>query len=150
MHKWIVSAGLVIFVSLIVALPSMAFAVPADELIFIVHKANPLETIELKDLSDYFFKVKREWPDGTLVRFIDRKTSNERKIFLGKIIKKTEEEVGRFWIGQKLFTGDSAPVQSGSDLMSIQFVETFPGAIGYLSSTTVVTSKGVKIIKLKQ
>lgn len=127
-------------------MPNMAASV--DGITIIVHKENTAEKIKVADLADYFLKRKRHWPNGTQVRFIDRKPSPERKIFLEKILKKTAEEVDLFWIGQKLYSGDSAPVQSDSDKMSIHFVATFKGAIGYVSSRTVIDNENVKEIKI--
>ncbi|MGE3684072.1 MAG: hypothetical protein AB7G93_20315 [Bdellovibrionales bacterium] len=120
----------------------------ADSIVFIVNIENPAVNITEKRLNDYFLKREKVWPDRTPVRFIDRTESSERKVFLSSILNKSTGELDEFWIGQKLYTGDSAPVQSASDSMSIQFVSTFKGAIGYISSKTPLRSKSVKIIEV--
>jgi ABC-type phosphate transport system substrate-binding protein len=122
----------------------------ADDLVFIVHATNPVSEISTAELRDYYFKKKRQWPDGGGVRFIDRSTDSEiRKTFLQTVLKKTTAETDLYWIGQKLYSGDSAPLQESSDRMVMQFVTAFPGAIGYVSSSVLLTSKDIKPIKIK-
>lgn len=119
-------------------------------MVFIVNAENPAESISSKELKDYFFKRKPQWPDGSPVRFIDRNESPERKLFLEKLLRQTSEEIDTFWIGQKLYSGNSAPVQAASQSMVIYFVATFKGAIGYVSSASAVTDKKVKVIKVTE
>lgn len=118
-------------------------------LVFIVNAENPETTVSAAEVRDYFFKRKRSWPDGTGVRFIDRATGSAvRQEFLRSVIKKRADEVDMFWIGQKLYSGDSAPLQEATDSMAIRFVESFKGAIGYVSPTTDLTGRKVKVIKV--
>lgn len=127
-------------------LPQFVFA---DELVFIVNAGNPLTQISSADLRDYFLKRKRVWPDKTDVRFIDRPSSVPlRKLFLEKIINKSAKDLELYWIGQKLYSGDSAPLQEAQESMIVKFVSTFKGAIGYISSSTEIDSKLVKIVKI--
>lgn len=119
-----------------------------DEIVFIVNVDNAVAGLSAREVSDFYLKRKREWPNGSTIRFIDRKESPERQKFLDSILKKNSEEVDRYWIGQKLYSGDSAPMQSPTDSMSIHFVATFKGAIGYISGSTVVRDKNVKKIKV--
>src|SRR5690606_9208861 len=100
-----------------------------DDIVFIVNSANPATTVTFKEINDYFFKRDRDWPDGTSVRFVDQKNSPVRNLFLKTYLHKSAAEVDRFWIGQKLYSGDSAPMQSPSDSLTIQFVGAFNGAI---------------------
>jgi ABC-type phosphate transport system substrate-binding protein len=125
-------------------------ALAGEGIAVIVNVANPIDSIKAEELQNYFFKRKREWADGTAGRFVDRGDSPERKIFLEKVLRKTEAGVDLYWIGQKLETGNSAPVQSASTDMSIQFVAAFKGAIGYISGSVVVHNKSVKLIRLDE
>lgn len=139
-----------IFILCAVSLPARTQTPSSENIVFIVNAANPASRLSYAEIRDYFLKVKREWPDGTPVRFIDKTKSPERAIFLKKVVKKSVEEVDRYWIGEKLYSGNSAPVQSSSDQMVIQFVGTFNGAIGYISPKTEVTSKKVKTIEASE
>jgi len=131
--------------------PQAAPAPPiADDLVVIVNSENPASSIKESDLRDYFFKRKRQWPDGTVVRFLDRTPDvPARKTFLKNILKKSSEDVDLFWIGQKLYSGDSAPLREPSDAMTVQFVESFKGAIGYLTNPSLAAGKNVKIVKVE-
>jgi ABC-type phosphate transport system substrate-binding protein len=132
----------------IACLLSLASAASADELIFIVNVQNENTEITKADIRDYFYKRKRTWPDGTSVRFIDRSDQVPiRKVFLKDILGRTTEDLELFWIGQKLYSGSSAPLKEAEDSTTVLFVSSFKGAIGYVSSTYRLNSKLVKPIK---
>ncbi|MES2964420.1 MAG: substrate-binding domain-containing protein [Bdellovibrionota bacterium] len=120
-------------------------------LVFIVNADNPVGAISEGDLREMFFKRKKSWPDGTAVRFIDRSSGSAiRQDFLKSILMKKSDEIEMYWIGQKLYSGDSAPLQQASDAMTIRFVESFKGAIGYVSSSTELSDRKVKAVKVER
>lgn len=128
---------------------SSAQAETTGDIVFIVNAENPVSTVTVGEIRDFYFKRKRQWPNGESVRFIDRNTANRsRDFFLKTILKKTNSDVELFWIGQKLYTGDSAPLRESSDTATIQFVSSFKGAIGYVSSTFNLAEYNVKVVKL--
>lgn len=134
---------------IILTVSSISFSESSDNVVFIVNIDNPLTEISAADISDYYFKRKRQWSNNESVRFLDRTTSNRsHEIFLKSILKKSKLEVELYWIGQKLYEGDSAPLRETSDNATIQFVSSFKGAIAYVSADTVIESDKVKIIKL--
>lgn len=119
-----------------------------DEIMIIVHVDNPTVKIRPDEISDFFLKRKRHWTDGSSVRFIDQiDGATSRDLFLKQIIKKTGREVDLFWVGQKLYTGDSAPIQVSSDAMTASLVAQFRGGIGYVSATFPIT-KGIKKVEV--
>lgn len=121
-----------------------------DDIVFIVNAKNTVNEISASTLRDFYFKRKRQWPDGESVRFLDRSTgSSVRNVFLKDVLKKTNSDVDLFWIGQKLYRGDSAPLRESSDSTTEQFVASFAGAIGYVSTSTILNSKNVKVVKIK-
>lgn len=135
-------------VSILFGFQSSSYAAQED-IVFIVNAENPVASITTSELRDYFFKRKRSWPDGTSVRFIDRSLdSSVRQTFLKTYLNKKSEEIDMFWIGQKLYSGDSAPLQEPSDSLAIRFVESFKGAIGYVASGTDLEEHKVKVIKV--
>jgi ABC-type phosphate transport system substrate-binding protein len=122
----------------------------AEDLVVIVNSENPAAALSENDLRDYYFKRKRQWPDGTTVRFLDRVPETPiRKSFLRKFIKKTTEDVELYWIGQKLYSGDSAPLRESSDALTVQFVSSFKGAIGYVSASAALAGRNVKAVKVE-
>lgn len=120
----------------------------ADQIVVIVNESNPLQSISKDQLRDYFLKKTKTWPDGSPVKFFDRREeSRERNLFLNNFIERSSREVETFWIGQKLYTGHSAPTQVSSDSMTMALIARFPGAISYLSSEVPLKS-GLKKIQV--
>lgn len=127
-------------------------AADLPDLVFIVNADNPVMEVSTPDIRDYYFKRKRQWPDGESVRFIDRNLEVPlRDTFVKNILKKTNSDVELFWIGQKLYSGDSAPLRKTSDHGIIEFVSSFKGAIGYISAAAVsefdLADMKVKVVK---
>ncbi len=125
----------------------------AEDIVFIVNADNPVTQITHNEVRDYYFKRKRVWPNSESVRFIDRNVDNQaRRHFVKNILKKSNSEVEQFWIGQKLYTGDSAPLRETSDAGTIKFCSSFKGSIGYISAQAAetLTNTTVKIIKLEK
>lgn len=125
----------------------MALAQP-DDVIFIVNAENTAEKLTVTEIRDFYFKRKRRWNNGESIRFMDRTNEPLREIFFKKYINKSTSDVELFWIGQKLYSGDSAPLKEASDSTAMSFVGSLKGAIGYVSVTAVVC-KNVKVIKVE-
>lgn len=137
--------GLII-IAIMLAL-QLALAQSSD-LVFIVNIENHTEKITASELRDFYFKRKRRWGNGESVRFMDRTAGPLRDIFLKKYIGKSNSDVELFWIGQKLYSGDSAPLKESSDVTTMNFVGSLKGGIGYVSEATVLR-KNVKVIKVE-
>ncbi|MES2803789.1 MAG: hypothetical protein V4654_14950 [Bdellovibrionota bacterium] len=137
----------IIIITIMLALQS-ALA-QANDVVFIVHAENPAEKLTLTEIRDFYFKRKRRWNNGESIRFMDRTNSPLRETFLKKYINKTTSDVELFWIGQKLYSGDSAPLKEASDSTTMSFVSSLKGAIGYVAESTVLR-KNVKVIKVER
>ncbi len=120
----------------------------SDDIVFIVNAENPAEKLTVAEIRDFYFKRKRRWNSGESIRFMDRTNGPLREKFLKKYINKTTSDVELFWIGQKLYSGDSAPLKEASDSTTMRFVGSLKGAIGYVSEATVLR-KNVKVIKVE-
>lgn len=124
-------------------------ALAQSEIKFIVNASNPVSSITNEQVQDFYQKRVRVWPDGIPLRFFDRKEGTpERKIFISQYIKKTPRKIDQYWIGQKLYSGDSAPTQLPSDSLTVALVSRFSGGIGYVSGD-FKGATGVKIIEVK-
>jgi hypothetical protein len=116
----------------------------------IVNEKNPNTSIKASELTDYFMKKARKWPNGDSVRFFDFRDENEiRSVFLKKFVKKTSREIELYWIGEKIYTGNIAPIQITNDSMMTAMVSRFPGGIGYIN-TKGVLPKTVKRLTIVQ
>ena len=137
--------GLII-IAIMLAL-QLALAQSSD-VVFIVNTENHIEKITASELRDFYFKRKRRWSNGESVRFMDRTAGPLRDTFLKKYIGKSNSDVELFWIGQKLYSGDSAPLKESSDVTTMNFVSSLKGGIGYVSEATVLR-KNVKVVKVE-
>ncbi len=126
-----------------------SWAIAQSEIKFIVNASNPVPSITNEQVQDFYLKRVRVWPDGIPLRFFDRREGTpERKTFISQHIKKTPRKIDQYWIGQKLFSGDSAPTQLPSDSLTVALVSRFAGGIGYVSGD-FKGATGVKIIEVK-
>ena len=122
----------------------------AADIVVIVNEKNPATSITATQLEDYFMKRSRQWPNGDTIRFFDQRDENEsRKIFLKKFVNKTSREIELYWIGEKIYTGNIAPIQITSDSMMTSMVSRFPGGIGFVSSKFKLP-KTVKRLEIKK
>lgn len=142
---WLILIAATIGLCVLCSLPRMASC--DSPIVFIVNNANPATSVGMLDLIDYYRKTRREWPDGTAVRFVDRNVgSAERQAFLREVLKQSESDVDLFWLAQKLRSGNSTPIQVSGDDLVIELVKAFQGAIGYVSSSKKLDGMGVKPI----
>ena len=122
----------------------------SEEINIIVNEQNPVSELSEEQVGNFFLKKVRQWPNGTPVRFFDQfDEKEERKLFLKNFVKKSSREVELYWIGQKLYTGNSAPLQVNSDTIMAGVVARFPGAIGYVSSS-FTGAPGVKKVLIRR
>lgn len=137
--------GLIIIVIMLALQLALA---QSSNVVFIVNTENHTEKITLPELRDFYFKRKRRWNNGESVRFMDRTSGPLRDTFLKKYIMKSNSDVELFWITQKLYLGDSAPLKESSDITTMNFVASLKGGIGYVSEATVLR-KNVKVLKVE-
>ena len=121
-----------------------------SDIVIIVNGKSPVKSIKASELEDFFTKKIRHWSNGDTVRFFDHRDDNEsRNIFLKKFINKTSREIDLYWIGEKIYTGNIAPIKVSSDPMMASMVSRFPGGIGYVSKNYKLP-KTVKSIEVKK
>lgn len=121
-----------------------------SQIVIITNIKNSESRISQKDIEDFFMKKKRFWPNGEAVRFFDHREENKsREIFLKNFIKKNSREVELYWIGEKIYTGNIAPIQISSDAMMMAMVSRFDGGIGYVSSDFPLNKK-VKRLEIEK
>lgn len=118
-----------------------------QKITFIVNAASPIDRLNKTQVQELFLKTVREWKDGTPVRFFDRVDGEERNFFLRNYLRKSQRQIDQYWIGQKLYSGDSAPTQLPSDKMVVSMVARFPGGIGYVSGK-FSGAPGVRVIEV--
>ena len=65
------------------------------------------------------------------------------------MVGKSSREVELYWIGQKLYSGESAPVRVASDSLVVRFVSRFKGAIGFVSKPEAAAYPGIRRIEVE-
>lgn len=124
-------------------------ALSQEGIVFIVNERNPVTVMTPSQIADFYFKRSRTWSDGSPIRFFDRiDDAPEKAVFLRQILHRTSRDIDLYWIGQKLYTGNSAPTQVASESTLASLIARFPGGIGYVSPS-FMGAPGVKKIEVK-
>lgn len=91
------------------------------------------------------------WPDGSIIRPVDMNDGTiQRNLFLSSILHRSEREMTKYWIGQKLYSGDYAPLKLDTEDAVIHFVATVRGSLGYVTSASPERLKQVKILTVTE
>ena len=108
-----------------------------------------MTSLTAEQIAAYYLKKQTRFPDGTPVRFIDWKTDASAHVaFLNQVLGKSNREVELYWIGQKNFTGYSAPLGATSNEMIMRFVSKFKGALGYVTKFDELDSPDAEEVKV--
>jgi ABC-type phosphate transport system substrate-binding protein len=114
----------------------------------VVNASNAASSVTGEEASQYFLKKKTAWPGGLTVQPVDLSgESATRRAFSKALLKKDVAAVKSYWQTQ-IFSGRGVPPpEKSSDAAVLDFVESNPGAIGYVSAGTAL-ARGVKEIKV--
>lgn len=115
----------------------------------VVQESNRTASITQAQASQYFLKQTKFWPTGEAVAPVDQgEKSAVRRAFSKAVLKKDVATVRGYWQAQ-IFSGRSMPPpERPSDASVLAFVQSTPGAIGYVSSGADV-GRGVKEIEIR-
>ncbi|MDG5767583.1 substrate-binding domain-containing protein [Balneolales bacterium ANBcel1] len=114
----------------------------------IVNNDNSVASISKSDLSAIFLKTNTRWADGSTIEPVDQSArSAVREVFSQEVHGRNVGAIRSHW-QQAAFSGaGTAPLERGSDADVVQFVQSNPGAIGYVSADANVS--GVKTISVQ-
>jgi len=109
----------------------------AQDFKIIVNKANQVESLSKKEVSNIFLKQKIKWEDKTKIIPVDLSSkSQHREVFSSNIHNKSVNQVRAYW-QQSVFAGKaSPPLEKSDDAAVIEYVKANKGAIGYVSGLT--------------
>jgi hypothetical protein len=115
----------------------------------VAHPQNPAASLEREFLADAFLKKAIRWPSGDTIQPVDlRADAPARARFTEQVLRRSIAAVRSYW-QQRIFTGRGVPPpELESDAAVIQYVQTHPGAVGYVSDRADVGA--VKIIAVRQ
>jgi len=115
----------------------------------VVHQSNVTVSITRAEAAQFFLKQTKTWPTGEAVAPVDQpEKSAVRRAFSKAVLKKDVAAVRGYWQAQ-IFSGRGLPApERQSDASVLAFVQSTPGAIGYVSSGADV-GRGVKEIEIR-
>ena len=116
----------------------------------IVNVNNPAAALMASELSRIYLGTANVWPDRTLVLAIDQpEGSPVHASFVREILGKDSISLSRYW-EQAIFSGRAVPPRKlVNDLAIVDFVRSNPGAIAYVSASTVLPpdTKVLRIVR---
>jgi len=110
----------------------------ADELLIIANPSvNPETRIDLKLISAIYLLRVTTWPDGTHIIPVNREAASaSRAQFTARVLRQDQDDLAAYW-NEMHYLGKLPPVVQESDEAMLAFVQNVPGAVGYISASTV-------------
>jgi hypothetical protein len=114
----------------------------------IVHASNPVSTLNVKQVAQFFLKKESRWSHGVEALPIDLTAdSPARESFSLVVLGKPTPAVKSYW-QQMIFSGrGTPPMETSTEADVMAFVGATAGAIGYVSGETPL-GPGVKSVAL--
>jgi ABC-type phosphate transport system substrate-binding protein len=111
-------------------------ALAGRELVVIVHKASPQQTMSVNEVRAYYMKKQVAWSDGSKVRPVQQ-SGDVRDGFVKRTLGMSTTEFERYWLELKYSAAESPPKQVDSDDDVIRFVGAMKGAIGFVDAESL-------------
>ncbi|MCK5352906.1 substrate-binding domain-containing protein [bacterium] len=109
----------------------------ADGYVLIVNKANPDTSISIQEARNIFLGKKGTWSNGLKAVVYTQSGSPVHTDFTRSVVGKTPQQFSTFW-RKALFTGTGIPpADLQGDAQAIKSVAAQPGAIGYISGSSL-------------
>ena len=114
----------------------------------VVNGASTMTEIDVRNLSRIYLKKTASWPDGSEAVPVDMASDTElRKEFSKAVHGRQAAAIKSYWQRQ-IFSGKGTPpMEFSSEEGLLFFVSEMPGAVGYVSDSTPLTS-GVKELRV--
>ena len=103
------------------------------QIVIVVAKENPVDSVNKRDLKRIFLRQKTKWPNGSNITVYERHTKNPiRKEFSQRVLGKKPNELKEYWLNLKLTRAMKAPKVCRSDKLLRRYLERVKGGIGYM------------------
>jgi len=128
----------------------LAPAAQAD-IAVIVHAANPVQQLTSRQVAELYLGRSRTFASGQYAQVVDQGIDDPvRSRFFKDISGMSIGQVTAFWSRLK-FTGQVQPPQNlDGDSAVLEFVRRNPGAIGYVSATTLADARVKTVLVLRE
>lgn len=134
----------ILYITLILLI---AMPVLAEDFVVIINKGNSANSIKKAMLKRLFTGRAKELGGAVAVPINQDLNSENATEFLDKVIGQSPEAYKEYWVAQQIKGAGSAPMVQNGDAAIIKMVSTIPGAIGYISKTSVTDA--VKILTVE-
>ena len=135
-----------------VVLAGALLASPAfggDTFVVVVHKDNPVDAMDRKEISKLFLKMSTRSSSGAETVPIDLKeNSATREAFCRAVHKRSIKAVKWYFQKRRFAVGCNPPDQATSEANLLRFIATNKMAIGYVSANTDIEAFPVKVIRI--
>jgi hypothetical protein len=120
-------------------------AAASDEIAVIVHKDSDVTELSPEQLAAIFTMSRRQWNGGANITAFNYAPDNEiRNEFDRVVLHLSPNEVGRFWMDQRIRSGIHPPRQVNDPKLVLRLTARLTAAIGYVPAGIV--SSSVKIV----
>jgi hypothetical protein len=120
-------------------------AAPKDELVVVVHSSSAVRRLDAVELEAIFSSAQRTWPDGSaVIPFSYPPEDPLRQQFDQAVLRMTPDQVGRFWVDQRIRADRRPPRQVPDALLAVRLVAKLPGSIAFVPASLV--SNDVRIV----
>jgi len=135
--------------SLPAAMVAVALLLPgsawAGTLVLVVPAGSAMVDVSTVDLRRAFLGNRVKSPDGTKLRPLNLPEGHPARVaFDQAVLGMNEDEVGRYWVLQKIRAAGEPPLSQTSEAKLVELVTNLPGAITYVHPDAV--TEGVKVI----
>ena len=137
-----------LFVATVLAAAAVFTAEPAGFKV-VANSANTMTEIDVENLSRIYLKETASWFDGSEAVPVDMAPETElRKGFSKAVHGRKVAAIKSYWQRQ-IFSGKGTPpMEFSSEEDVLFFISVTPGAVGYVSDSTPLTS-GVKELRVR-
>jgi ABC-type phosphate transport system substrate-binding protein len=117
-------------------------AAPADggveAIAVIVHPAAPAGGMDPARLEAIFSGTQRSWSDGKPIITFNLPPEDPGRVEVDRVVlHMTSEQVSRYWIDQRIRSGQRPPRQVSDPALAVRLVGKLPGSIGYVPARLV-------------
>jgi ABC-type phosphate transport system substrate-binding protein len=145
-RRWYVAFGAALAAVLIAAIvpDARADARRGSAFVVVVNDQNASESVSRTAVSRFFLKKASRWENGAAVLPVDLPANSPiRDAFSREVLAKSVSSIKAYW-QQQIFSGrDVPPPEKGDDAAVLEFVQSNPNAIAYVSAGAALP-RGVK------
>jgi ABC-type phosphate transport system substrate-binding protein len=129
------------------ALLLLTSALAGDPVVLVVHADNPSAELTAKQARNLLLRRTTSWSGGERVRPVFYATTGPaQSAVYDEVLGLDETDLERMWIEARYAKGLNPPPKVADAAQVLQFVTTFPGALGFVAKADLPDDAGVKVV----